>query len=83
MTLTRPTADENADACSTLRVELARDCDDDPRGEVAGYRPLFPFYGLEEVEPEKRPVKARNGASSRRQIASPRLVEAGAFDVDS
>jgi replicative DNA helicase len=82
MTLTRPTADENADACSTLRVELARDCDDDPRGEVAGYRPLFPFYGLEEVEPEKRPVKARNGASSRRQIAPPTLVGAGAFDVD-
>jgi hypothetical protein len=64
MTLTRPTADESAEACSTLRVELARDCDDDPRGEVAGYCPLFPFYGLEEVEPERRQAKRRNGATS-------------------
>ncbi len=64
MTLTRPTAGESAEARSTLRVELARDCDDDPRGEVAGYCPLFPFYGLEEVEPERRQAKRRNGATS-------------------
>ncbi|OFX19472.1 MAG: hypothetical protein A2V77_23865 [Anaeromyxobacter sp. RBG_16_69_14] len=59
ITLTRPTAGENAQACSTLRVELARDCDDDPRGELAAYRPRFPFYGLEEIEPEKRQSKSR------------------------
>jgi hypothetical protein len=82
MTLTRPTADENADACSTLRVELARDCDEDPRGEVAGYRPLFPFYGIEEIEPEKRQPRSRNGASSRRPVAPPTLAAAGTFDAD-
>jgi replicative DNA helicase len=59
ITLTRPTANESAEACSTLRVELARDCDDDPRGELAAYRPRFPFYGLEEIEPEKRQPKIR------------------------
>jgi replicative DNA helicase len=82
MTLTRPTADESAQACSTLRVELARDCDDDPRGEVASYRPLFPFYGLEEIEPERWQPKTRNGASSRRQKALPTLAAAGTFDAD-
>ena len=69
MTLTRPTADENADASSTLRVELARDCDDDPRGEVASYKPKYPFYGIEELEPEKH-AEGRNGAQSRQQRSS-------------
>jgi hypothetical protein len=65
ITLTRPTANESAEACSTLRVELARDCDDDPRGELAAYRPRFPFYGLEEIEPEKRQLKSRIRAVPR------------------
>ena len=82
MTLTRPTADEGTEARSTLRVELARDCDDDPRGEVADYRPLFPFYGLEEVEQEKRQPKPRNGATSRRQASPRSFVALGPFDAD-
>ena len=84
MTLTRPTADDAAEPCSTLRVELARDCDDDPRGVVAAYRPLFPFYGLEEIESEKRPARARNGTSSSRTIAPPLLLNpTGRFDADA
>jgi KaiC/GvpD/RAD55 family RecA-like ATPase len=51
MTLNRPAADEDTDTQSTLRVELARDCEEDPRGEVASYRPVRPWYGLEEIEP--------------------------------
>ena len=83
MTLTRPTADEAAEASSTLRVELARDCDDDPRGAVAAYRPLFPFHGLEEVEPEMRQPRTRNGTSSPRSIAPPLLSPTGCFDADA
>jgi len=64
MTLTRPTAEQESEMCSTLRVELARDCDDDPRGAVAAYRPVFPFYGLEEVDPAKPTSRTRNGTIS-------------------
>jgi KaiC/GvpD/RAD55 family RecA-like ATPase len=59
MTLTRLAADEGAEASSTLRIELARDCDEDPRGDVATYRPVFPHYGLEEGEPSAR--RSKNG----------------------
>jgi hypothetical protein len=51
MTLNRPAADEDKEAPATLRIELARDCDEDPRGEVASYRPLHPYYGIEEIDP--------------------------------
>jgi KaiC/GvpD/RAD55 family RecA-like ATPase len=51
MTLNRPAADEDTDTPSTLRVELARDSEQDPRGEIASYRPVRPWYGLEEIEP--------------------------------
>jgi hypothetical protein len=78
MTLTRPTADDPAEASSTLRVELARDCDNDPRGVVAAYRPLFPFHGLEEVEVENR--STRNGMRSHRSIPQ---AENARFDVDA
>jgi replicative DNA helicase len=83
MTLTRPTADEGSEASSTLRVELARDCDEDPRGAVAAYRPVFPFYGLEEVEPDKRPARPRNGTGLPRPGKSPLLGVAGRFDADA
>lgn len=58
MTLTRPRADEDEEEVSTLRIELARDCDEDPRGDVASYAPVRPFYGLEEREPVARKGKA-------------------------
>lgn len=61
MTLSRPRSDEDDDAVSTLRIELARDCDEDPRGVVASYAPVFPFYGLDEREP----VPPRQGAGRR------------------
>jgi hypothetical protein len=64
MTLTRPTAEQESEMYSTLRVELARDCDDDPRGTVAAYRPVFPFYGLEEFDPAKPTSRTRNGTTS-------------------
>ena len=51
LTLNRPAADEKSDAPATLRVEFARDCEDDPRGEVASYHDIRPFYGLEEIDP--------------------------------
>lgn len=69
MTLERASADEDGDGLATLRVQLARECDEDPRGDVASYRPVRPYYGLEEVDavptarrkakgPGPRPVKA-------------------------
>ena len=36
---------------ATMRVELARETDEDPRGNVASFRPLRPWYGLEELDP--------------------------------
>jgi KaiC/GvpD/RAD55 family RecA-like ATPase len=51
MTLTRPGAEEGEEALATLRVELARDSDEDPRGNVASYSPVFPYYGLAEIDP--------------------------------
>jgi len=83
MTFTRPTAEDTAEAFSTLRVELARDCDEDPRGEVAAYRPLFPFFGLEEIEPNEVPSKGRNGVSSPRPIAPPLMGAKARFDADA
>jgi len=83
LTLTRPTADESADACSTLRVELARDCDDDPRGEVAAYRAQYPFHGLEEIEVAKLPARPRNGTSAAPALFPQRGHSAGWFDADA
>jgi replicative DNA helicase len=51
MTMTRPSASNGDQPVSTLRIELVRDCDDDPRGNVASYTPVFPHYGIEEIEP--------------------------------
>jgi len=53
----RPSAHDEEDPLSTLRVELARDCDEDPRGDVASYAPVFPHYGLEELEPQPRATR--------------------------
>jgi hypothetical protein len=65
MTLTRPRADERKkELISTLRVELARDSDGDPRGDIASYRPMFPWYGLEEEDPPKK----LNGASEEDSV---------------
>jgi replicative DNA helicase len=86
LTLTRPSADADDDAAavSTMRVVLARDCDDDPKGIVASYKPRFPWYGLEETEPEEqqrrgpnvrdgdRPLNpSRNGGHVRDQFTYP------------
>lgn len=60
LTLSRAAADdEGADAVSTLRVELARDSDEDPRGDVASYRPVHPYYGLAEENPAPRRGRGR------------------------
>jgi replicative DNA helicase len=64
MTLTRPGADEDEEAVSTLRVELARDCDEDPRGDVASYAAVRPHYGLEEREPVERRSGRRGTAKA-------------------
>lgn len=70
MTLTRPRADEDGEAVSSLRVELARDCDDDPRGVVASYAPRFPFYGLEEREPVETKGPRRRGPTPDKSDAA-------------
>jgi len=77
MTLARPPATEAGEASSTLRVELARDCEEDPRGAVAAYRPLFPFHGLEEVEPastapRSNTARKANGAAKALSFMDPR-----------
>lgn len=61
MTLDRAAADEDEgeQPVATLRVELARDCDEDPRGDVASYTPVRPFYGLQELEPVPRVARRR------------------------
>jgi len=82
LTLTRPTSNDAGEPFSTLCVELARDCDEDPRGKVAAYRPLFPFHGLEEVGLEKPAARTRNGTSPR-PLAVATLGGAGCFDADA
>ncbi len=55
MTLTRPRADEDdAPRVSTLRIELARDCEEAPEGDVASYTMIRPHYGMEEGDPAPR-----------------------------
>lgn len=76
MTLTRPRADEDEEAVSTLRVELARDCDEDPRGDVASYAPARPFYGLEEREPAPRKGSGRRGPPAEKGDAAREWLEA-------
>jgi replicative DNA helicase len=49
MIMARTGADD--EASSTLRVSVARDSEEDARGPVATYRPLHPFYGVEELDP--------------------------------
>jgi hypothetical protein len=75
MTLTRPSADEDQEAVSTLRVELARDSDEDPRGDVASYAPVRPHYGLEEREPEERRKSKRRGPASEKVDAARAWLE--------
>lgn len=68
MTMTRPTAEEEDEApVSTLTVQLCRESDEDPRGDVASYAPVRPHYGLQELEPAPRREKRRAGprASAR------------------
>ena len=65
ITMNRPAADEDSeDRASTLRIELARDSEEDARGEIASYRPVKPFYGLDEDDPmpaEKRGRRRTTG----------------------
>lgn len=61
MTMTRPTADEDEAPVSTLTVQLCRDSDEEPRGDVASYAPVRPHYGLQELEPAPRREKRRSG----------------------
>jgi hypothetical protein len=85
MTLTRPTAQEldgKESPPSTLRIELARDCDEEPRGDVAAYEAQFPYYGLKEVAKdgavasEKHAAKGTaNGATSHEQPLAPSSAE--------
>jgi KaiC/GvpD/RAD55 family RecA-like ATPase len=70
MTLSRPAADEGEERVSTLRVELARDCDEDPAGDVASYAPVRPFYGLEEREPVERKGSGRRGPRAEKTGAA-------------
>jgi replicative DNA helicase len=70
MTLTRPRADEDEEAGAVLRVELARDCDEDPRGDVATYVPVFPAYELEEREPLERAKSGRRGPRATKRDAA-------------
>jgi replicative DNA helicase len=76
MTLSRPAADEDEEPVSTLRVELARDCDEDPRGDVASYAPVRPFYGLEEREPVERRGTRRRGPRAEKTGAARDWLEA-------
>ncbi len=69
MTLTRPRADEDSDPISTLRIELARDCDTDPRGDVASYVPVRPYYDLEELAPAPRARGSRSGKATKLDAA--------------
>lgn len=74
MTLERASADDDdSDGTATLRVQLARDAEEDPRGDVASYRPERPFYGLEEVDPvpaARRRQKGPGPAPAKREGAA-------------
>lgn len=61
LTMDRPTAEDDDEAVATLTVQLARDTDEDPRGDVASYRAVRPHYGLEELDPAPRRKKGRSG----------------------
>lgn len=76
MTLTRPRADEGEEPLSTLRIELARDADEDPRGDVASYAPVFPYYGLEEREPAQREGGKRRGPAPEKGEAAKTFLTA-------
>lgn len=86
MTLNRPAADEGEDAPATLRVELARDCETDPRGEVASYAAVHPHYGLEEQDPVERRGAANRGPRATRLEAAQdflrRVLAAGPVRVE-
>lgn len=76
-TLSRAAADEDGDETSTLRIELARDCEEDPRGDVASYRPARPHYGIEEIDPEPRKQgRKRHGPAPERSTAAREWLEA-------
>jgi KaiC/GvpD/RAD55 family RecA-like ATPase len=67
-TLSRAAADEDEEGeTSTMRIEFARDTEEDPRGDVASYRPLRPYYGIEEIDPVER--KKKGGKPSKKSVA--------------
>lgn len=69
LTLNRPAADEEENgAPPTLRIELVRDCPEDPRGEVASYEAVRPWYGLEEIDPV--PISSRKQAGKVEEAAT-------------
>lgn len=68
MTMDRPPAgDDESERVSTLRVQLAREADEDAAGDVASYAPVRPFYGLEELDPAPRVTQSRRGAPAGKQ----------------
>jgi KaiC/GvpD/RAD55 family RecA-like ATPase len=75
MTLERPGADDDKEAPASLRIEFARDGDEDPRGDVASYRPIRPFLGLEEIDPVERRCKRRGPAAEKAEAARDFLAQ--------
>jgi KaiC/GvpD/RAD55 family RecA-like ATPase len=75
MTMDRPRADEGEESVSTLRIELARDCDEDPRGDVASYVPVRPHYGLQEADPEPRKERKSRGRKATARGKAETLLE--------
>jgi len=70
MTLDRPAAEEGEEAVSTLTIQLDRDCEEDPRGDVATYAAVRPFYELEEREPAERKRTRRSGPKGEKTAAA-------------
>lgn len=68
LTLSRPAADEDEEPIAALRVELCRESDDDPQGDVASFRAVRPWYDLEEMEPVKRAGRTRGKVKAARDF---------------
>jgi replicative DNA helicase len=75
MTLDRPSAEEDEEAVSTLRIELDRDCEEDSRGAVASYAVQRPFYELEERDPVERKAGRRSGPRAEKADAARAFLE--------
>jgi replicative DNA helicase len=75
LTMTRPSVegDETPEEVTTLRVVFARDADENPKGVVACYRPLYPWYGLEECDAPGRAAPKREVTRLPRSTKTPRL----------